>query len=211
VRRKKGYLISSSKGNKLKGETEPREVVFFNFTPMKKTVADKVILVNDSGRKIGVSDKMRVHTHGILHRAFSIFIFNDEDKMLLQKRAASKYHFANLWTNACCSHPRPGEKIITAAKRRLMEEIGISTPLKVIGNIRYSFFDKKTQLTENEFDFILKGHFNSEIIYNPEEVAAIQWISTDQLLKELSTYPQKYTPWFKEIIYSSHFRQMTGF
>jgi isopentenyl-diphosphate delta-isomerase len=177
---------------------------------MKKGSEDKVILVNSSGRKIGISDKMQVHVNGQLHRAFSIFIFNEEGKMLLQKRASSKYHFANLWTNACCSHPRPGEKIITAAKRRLKEELGITTPLKIVGQIRYSFVDGESQLTENEFDFILKGQFNSEIIFNPEEVAEVNWILPTQLLKEVSTYPQNFTPWFKEIISSPHFEEMSA-
>jgi len=172
--------------------------------------SDKVILVNSSGRKTGVSDKMEAHLNGALHRAFSIFIYNEEGKMLLQKRASSKYHFANLWTNACCSHPRPGEKIITAAKRRLKEELGISTPLKLIGHLRYTFFDSQSLLTENEFDFILKGQFNSEIIYNPEEVAAVMWILPHQLLQEVSTYPQNFTPWFKEIMSSPHFSQIQG-
>jgi isopentenyl-diphosphate delta-isomerase len=177
---------------------------------MKEGSGNKVILVNSSGRKIGISDKMDVHLTGKLHRAFSIFIFNEKGEMLLQKRASSKYHFANLWTNACCSHPRPGEKLISAAKRRLTEELGISTPLKIVGQIRYSYFDRESQLTENEFDFILKGQFNSEIIFNPEEVSAVNWILPFELLKEVSTYPQNFTPWFKEIISSPHFEEMSA-
>src|SRR5580765_4365876 len=163
---------------------------------MIKKREDSVVLVNKSGRKTGVAEKMNAHEKGLLHRAFSIFIFNEKGEMLLQKRAASKYHFAGLWTNACCSHPKPGEKVLAAAKRRMSEELGFTVPLKIVGNIIYCFHDKKSALTEHEYDYILAGKYNTKVIFNRNEVSAVKWITLKELFTDLKSYPQKYTPWF---------------
>lgn len=159
-----------------------------------------VVLVDHSGKRRGIAEKMEAHEKGLLHRAFSIIILNKSGEMLLQKRAIDKYHFAGLWSNACCSHPRPGEKILNAAKRRLKEELGIATDLSIIDHLEYSFLDKKNKMTEHEFDHILMGNFTGEINYNLEEVAAVRWVKLRQLESELKNYPHKFTPWFRLII-----------
>lgn len=165
-----------------------------------------VVLVNDRGRRVGVAGKLEAHRKGLLHRAFSVFIFNERGEMLLQKRAASKYHFAGLWSNACCSHPREGEKILSAAKRRLMEELNFQTPLTSYGAITYKFFDSKSGLTEHEYDYNFSGVFNGAIDFNRNEVEAVRWISISKLKKELKVEPQKFTPWFKEILGKLRFK-----
>lgn len=170
--------------------------------PMKreKKSPDKVVLVNKSGRKTGIAEKMEAHEKGLLHRAFSIFIFNHKGELLLQKRADSKYHFGGLWTNACCSHPKPGEKTRNAGERRLLEELGFTTSLEMMDHIYYSFHDKKCNLIEYEYDYIMKGQYDGPVIFNPDEVAAIKWISPEKLLQEIKKYPGKFTPWFLLIL-----------
>jgi isopentenyl-diphosphate delta-isomerase len=167
---------------------------------------ENVIRVNGSGKKIGIAGKTQAHEKGFLHRAFSIFIFNDNGLMLLQKRAATKYHFAGLWTNACCSHPRPGEKVKAAANRRLHEELGFTTPLVVKDHILYSFHDEQSNLFEHEFDHILTGRYNGEILWSRNEVSSIRWISPDVVAQEIMSYPQRFTPWFKLIMHSCVFQ-----
>ena len=160
---------------------------------------EEVILVNKSGRRTGVAEKMEAHRKGLLHRAFSIFLFNEKGEMLLQKRAKSKYHFAGLWSNACCSHPRPGEKTLSAAKRRLREELGIECPMKNSGQVVYKAFDKKSGLTEHEFDYIEIGNYSKEIPFNPKEVEQVKWVSINELKKLLKS-PEKFTPWLIQIL-----------
>lgn len=177
----------------------------------KKKIPEQVVLVNKSGRKTGIAEKIDAHERGLLHRAFSIFIFNDKGEMLLQQRALDKYHFGGLWTNACCSHPRPGEKLMSAAKRRLQEELGITTPLKVQGHIIYSFHDKISGLTEHEFDYILTGNSEVRFFWNPMEVMAVKWVSKKELSTQLSVYPQVFTPWFRLIMKEKSLNgRMTG-
>jgi len=159
-----------------------------------------VVLVNRNGRRVGVVEKLEAHKKGLLHRALSVFIFNDRGQMLLQKRAASKYHFAELWSNACCSHPRPGEKILSAAKRRLKEELNFKTGLESKGVIAYRFSDAKSGLTEHEYDYIFTGAFNKEIDFNEDEVSEVRWISVPKLKKEIKNFPEKFTPWFLYIM-----------
>lgn len=159
-----------------------------------------VILVNRSGRRVGTAEKMKAHRLGLLHRAFSIFLFNEKEEMLLQQRAEGKYHFAGLWSNACCSHPRPGEPVHLAAKRRLNEELGIGCTLKNTGHLIYKALDKKSGLTEHEFDYLFTGKFSGEIPFNKSEVSAVRWISMSQLRREIKSSPEKFTPWFKEVL-----------
>ena len=131
---------------------------------------DKVILVTEQDDMVGVMDKMEAHRQGLLHRAFSIFIFNSKAEMLLQQRAITKYHSGGLWTNACCSHPMPGEKTKDAAVRRLHEELGFETPLEKIFDFVYKA-ELDNGLTEYELDHLLDGEYEDEMNINNEEVS----------------------------------------
>ena len=155
----------------------------------------EVILVNEQDEEIGTMEKMEAHRKALLHRAFSIFIFNSKGEMLLQQRALHKYHSAGLWTNACCSHPAPGEETITAANRRLIEEMGFSTPLEKLFDFTYkSHYDNG--LTEHEFDHVYTGTFAGVIKPDSEEVQDYCFKSLDAIESSLSSHPAKYTSWF---------------
>lgn len=156
----------------------------------------KVILVDIHDRPIGVMDKMEAHEKGVLHRAFSIFLFNSKGEMLLQQRAISKYHSGGLWTNACCSHPAPGETASDAAKRRLREELGLELPLTRVFDFVYrAEFDNG--LTEHEFDHVFAGHCEGGMTLNPEEVMDTCYMPLEQLENELKDTPEKFTAWFR--------------
>lgn len=174
---------------------------------MKSKGNDLVVLVNQAGRRTGTAEKMTAHVEGWLHRAFSVFIFNEKGEMLLQQRAKTKYHFGGLWTNACCSHPRPGEKVLQAAKRRLQEELGFETPLMLIDSIQYSFYDPVSGLTEKEFDYLIFGKYTGAINMHPDEVMAMQWMNYDDLCRQIKRYPGKFTPWFKLILQEKQLMQ----
>ncbi|MBL0182113.1 MAG: isopentenyl-diphosphate Delta-isomerase [Chitinophagaceae bacterium] len=155
-----------------------------------------VILVDEHDVPVGVMGKMEVHQKALLHRAFSIFIFNDRGEMLLHKRADKKYHSGGLWTNACCSHPRPGEDTMEAAEKRLREEMGIATPLKkAFAFIYKAGFDNG--LTEYEFDHVFVGNYNGEIIPDQEEVSDYCFKTMEEVRSSIESHPQKYTEWFK--------------
>jgi isopentenyl-diphosphate delta-isomerase len=155
-----------------------------------------VILVDEQDMQVGTMEKMEVHQKAILHRAFSVFIFNDKGEMLLQKRAGKKYHSGGLWTNACCSHPQPGEDSMEAANKRLQEEMGFSTVL----NKAFTFIYKapfENGLTEHEYDHVFVGNFNGLIKPDPDEVEDYCYRSLDELKQSLQTHPQHFTEWFK--------------
>lgn len=156
---------------------------------------EEVILVNEQDEETGTLEKMEAHRKGILHRAFSIFIFNHKNEMLLQQRAANKYHSGGLWTNACCSHPKPGELTYNAAIRRLKEELGFETKLEKIFHFTYkaSF---ENGLTEHEFDHVFSGVYNGEINFNRSEVKDVCFRSMEEIESNLQTHPKKFTPWF---------------
>jgi isopentenyl-diphosphate delta-isomerase len=156
---------------------------------------EEVILVNEQDEATGVMEKMQAHIEGALHRAFSIFIFNNKNEMLLQQRAANKYHSGGLWTNACCSHPKPGEATEAAAIRRLKEELGFETSLDKIFDFTYkaSF---ENGLTEHEFDHVFAGGYNGDINFNKSEVQNICFRSMDEIESNLQTHPYKFTAWF---------------
>ncbi len=162
---------------------------------------DRVILVDKNDQAIGDMDKLEVHQKGLLHRAFSTFIFNEVGQLLLQRRAKEKYHSADLWTNTCCSHPRPRECTLEAAKRRLKEEMGIETNLEKKFDFIY-----QTQLDNNlieyEFDHVFIGEYNQQPLLNPEEASDYKWISIDELKADLELFPRKYTEWLKIAINS---------
>jgi isopentenyl-diphosphate Delta-isomerase len=156
---------------------------------------EEVILVNVQDEQVGSMEKLEAHRKGILHRAFSIFIFNERNEMLLQQRAITKYHSGGLWTNACCSHPHPGEDTEAAAIRRLQEELGFNTPLEKIFDFQYNAaFDNG--LTEHEFDHVYIGKFNGKVKPNPSEVQDYCFKKMDELSSTIQSHPHKYTAWF---------------
>jgi isopentenyl-diphosphate delta-isomerase len=156
----------------------------------------QVILVNEKDEVIGSMDKMQAHEEAVLHRAFSIFIFNTEGKMLLQQRADDKYHSAGLWTNACCSHPMPGEETLNAATRRLKEELGFTTTLSYKFGFTYkSGFDNG--LTEHEYDHVFTGFYDGEIFPDIEEVKDWKYFSLPEIREMLEVSPADFTTWFK--------------
>ncbi|MDQ6814263.1 MAG: isopentenyl-diphosphate Delta-isomerase [Bacteroidota bacterium] len=156
---------------------------------------EEVILVDANDQQIGKMEKMEAHRKGVLHRAFSVFIFNDRREMLLQQRAIAKYHSGGLWTNACCSHPRPGEETEAAALRRLQEELGFITPLTKIFDFEYNTaFDNG--LTEHEFDHVYVGNYTGKIAPAPSEVQDYCYKNLNELSATLQSHPHKYTAWF---------------
>lgn len=169
---------------------------------------EQVILVNEKDEQIGTMPKLEAHVKGVLHRAFSVFILNDKGELLLQQRAASKYHSPLLWTNTCCSHQRVGESNIEAGKRRLFEEMGFVTELKdVISFIYKAPFSNG--LTEHEFDHVLVGNYNNDPNFNKDEVQSFKWMSLETVKKDMDIQPQIYTEWFKIIFdkFYSHLKE----
>lgn len=156
---------------------------------------EKLILVDADGKAIGEMEKMEVHRKGLLHRAFSVFLFNRRGEMLLQQRAAGKYHSGGLWSNACCSHPAPGEATAAAARRRLREELGVETPLRELFHFTYRA-DFDSGLVEHEFDHVFVGEYEGKISPNPEEVAQVAWKSIEEIRRLLAENPQHFTAWF---------------
>ena len=158
---------------------------------------EKVILVDEKDNEIGTEEKIKAHQNGgKLHRAFSIFIFNSQGQMLIHKRAKTKYHSPGLWTNACCSHPKPGESLKEAVHRRLKEEMGFDCELEEAFSFIYKA-DVGNGLTEWEFDHVFIGRFDGEPEPNPEEVDDWKWMNIDELKKDIEQNPEKYTPWFR--------------
>jgi isopentenyl-diphosphate delta-isomerase len=159
---------------------------------MEKT---EVILVDSRDNQTGTCEKMEAHERGLLHRAFSVFIFDSKGQLLLQQRSFHKYHSGGLWTNACCSHPAPGEDTAAGASRRLKEEIGIEAPLEKIFDFVYrSHF--QNGLTEHEFDHVFVGEYEGEINYNADEVMDVCYKPLNLVRTELVNEPWKYTAWF---------------
>jgi isopentenyl-diphosphate delta-isomerase len=157
-----------------------------------------IILVDENDNVTGYGRKQEVHRLGLLHRAFSVLIYNNNNQMLLQRRALNKYHSPGLWTNACCSHPFPGESTPEAASRRLREELGFSCPLDYKGYFHYTApFDNG--LTENEIDHVFTGIWSQEVNPNAEEVWGIRWISLPDLKKWMDYKPGDFTVWFRII------------
>lgn len=154
------------------------------------------MLVDENDREIGKMEKLEVHQKGLLHRAFSVFIFNSKGEMLLQQRADSKYHSSGLWTNACCSHPGSGENIVQSATKRLQEEMGFTTALTEAFSFIYrTEFDNG--LTEYEFDHVFIGHYHSVIVPDDREVKDYCYMTVDTIEAALISHPQRYTSWFK--------------
>ena len=156
---------------------------------------EEVILVDVNDDEVGTMEKMEAHEKACLHRAFSVFIFNEQGEMLLQQRALTKYHSGGLWTNACCSHPRPGESTFDAANRRLREELGFTTALTKAFDFTYSApFDNG--LTEHEFDHVFVGTYSGPMHLNYTEVENVCFRSMHHIAHALATHPNQYTVWF---------------
>jgi isopentenyl-diphosphate delta-isomerase len=157
---------------------------------------ENVLLVTVDDIEIGLMEKMEAHEKAILHRAFSVFIFNDKNEFLLQQRALTKYHSPGLWTNTCCSHPRSGETTLLAAKRRLTEEMGMECELNEIFSFIYKA-DVGQGLTEHEFDHVFVGISNGEPKINPGEVNSWKFMNLTDLKLDMSLNPNSYTIWFR--------------
>ena len=157
---------------------------------------ENVILVDEKDNQVGLMPKLEAHQKGLLHRAFSVFIFNSDYKLLLQKRASSKYHSGGLWTNTCCSHPRDGEDIIDAANRRLDEEMGIKTSLRKVFDFIYTA-ELDNNLIENEFDHVLYGVYDIDPIINKDEAEDFKWVDMETLKNDIENNKDQYTVWFK--------------
>jgi len=155
-----------------------------------------VILVNSNDQRLGAMEKMEAHEKGVLHRAFSVFIFNSGGKMLLQKRAEEKYHSPGLWTNTACSHPRTGEKTPDAAHRRLIEEMGFDCEIEEAFSFTYKA-EVGQGLTEHEFDHVYTGISNTIPVPNPEEVSDFKYVDISWLARDVEENQDDYTVWFK--------------
>lgn len=159
---------------------------------------EKVILVDVNDEPIGLMEKIEAHEHALLHRAFSVFILNENNEIMLQQRAAHKYHSPLLWTNTCCSHQRPGETNLQAGKRRLMEEMGFVAELKELFHFIYKApFDNG--LTEHELDHVMIGYYNEEPEINRDEVENWKWMKIEDVKEDMNVNPNEYTVWFKII------------
>ena len=164
-----------------------------------------VILVDKNDNQLGLMEKIEAHEKAVLHRAFSVFILNDNNELLLQKRALSKYHSPGLWTNTCCSHPRDGESVIDAGIRRLREEMGFESEINTLFSFIYrAEFDNG--LTEHEFDHVLLGRYNKTPLINKLEVSDWKWIDIEFLKKDVVVNPDIYTVWFK-IIFQQFYKK----
>ena len=157
-----------------------------------------VVLVDQDDQKLGLMEKQQAHVAGLLHRAFSVFVFNSKGELMIQQRAASKYHSPTLWTNTCCSHPRDNETYEQAAHRRLEEEMGFDCELEYKFNLIYKAH-LENDLIEHELDHVFIGTFDDEPKLNPDEVMAYRWVELDDLKKDMEKNPQNYTAWFKII------------
>lgn len=156
-----------------------------------------MILVDENDREIGTEEKIAAHLGGgHLHRAVSVFVFNRRGELLLQRRAASKYHFAGLWSNTCCSHPGPGETVLGVSERRLREEMGISAPLRAVGTFIYRATDVGTSLSEHELVHVVVGRSDVDPTPDASEVGEWRWMDLGSLSRNLTKDPSAYTPWF---------------
>lgn len=161
---------------------------------------EQVILVDNQDNVKGTMGKQEAHEKGLLHRAISIIIFNSKKELLLQQRADSKYHWAGIWSNSVCSHPRENESYQKAAERRLQEELGFTTNLTQAFHFIYKAKDEQSGLTEHELDHVFIGVFDGQIPFNPNEVKAVKWMKPESLFQDVTENPNKYSFWFKIIL-----------
>lgn len=157
------------------------------------------MLVDEDDREVGTMEKMEAHRMGRLHRAFSVLVYNSRGELLIQQRAATKYHSAGLWTNTCCSHPRPDESIRLATARRLREEMGIEAEPEFLYKFMYQV-TLEDNLVEHELDHVFRATFDGVPLTHPDEVQAWRFVPVDELLKDVAASPEKYTYWFRLIL-----------
>lgn len=167
--------------------------------PELKSLREQVVLTTDFDVQIGTSEKLEAHLKGLKHRAISVFIFDNEKNLVLQRRAAGKYHSPLRWSNTCCGHPRPGESTEDAAGRRLVEEMGISCDLSHVGTYSYEL-DVGTGLTENEFVHLFVGHYDGSPNLNPDEASEWRSASLPTIEKEIVLQPEEFTTWFPVLL-----------
>lgn len=170
-------------------------------------MGEKVVWVNEKDEVLGLVDKIYAHEKGILHRAISIIIFNKKGEMLIQQRAAKKYHSPLLWANACCSHPRENETYLDAANRRLKEELGFETTLEFLTHFTYKA-DVGQGMIEHELDHVFVGKYNETILPNPEEVCNYKWLSVEEITTILATNKPFFAPWFVHIF--NHYQKQNN-
>jgi isopentenyl-diphosphate Delta-isomerase len=159
---------------------------------------ERVVLVDENDAEVGTLEKQRAHAEGRLHRALSVFVLNSRGEMLLQRRAAAKYHSGGLWTNACCSHPRPGEPVDHAARRRLREEMGIDAPLEPAFVFVYRAA-VGPGLEEHEYDHVFLARYDGDPDPSLDEVDGWRWVPVEQVAREVRDDPGAFTPWFRMV------------
>ncbi len=167
---------------------------------------ERVVLVDGEDREVGTLEKQRAHVEGRLHRAISVLVLNSAGEMLLQRRAAGKYHSPGLWTNACCSHPRPGEPAAAAAARRLREEMGLACDLEPLFTFTYRA-DVGGGLTEHEYDHVFLGRCDDAPVPDPAEADGWRWVPAGRLLAEVEADPAAFTPWFRILLAEPRLRR----
>lgn len=156
-----------------------------------------VILVDEHDRETGRAEKLDAHQRGVLHRAFSVMVWDRRGRLLLQRRSIGKYHSGGRWTNACCGHPRPGELVAEAALRRLQEEMGFQCPLNLLGTFQYrAHLDRG--LIEHELVHIFRGQFDGAIVANPDECDGFTWAMPDEIMRDVQSYPERFSAWFQK-------------
>ncbi len=161
-------------------------------------MSEQVILVDSRDRDLGVMDKAEAHKLGVLHRALSVFIFNSKNELLIHRRAMGKYHSSGLWSNTCCSHPRPAEKVEDAAVRRLQEEMGLKTELKKLFSFIYKA-DLGNGIYEHESDHVFIGNSDENPIPDANEVMEWKWMNVNMISDEIDLHPNDFTIWFQLI------------
>jgi isopentenyl-diphosphate Delta-isomerase len=159
--------------------------------------SESVVRVDADDRALGSFEKLAAHRHpGVLHRAFSVLLFDGRHRLLLQRRAAAKYHFRNRWSNSVCSHPRPGEDLVQAGQRRVREELGLTVELVHLASFEYRAIDLDSGLVEHELDHVLVGTTDGAPRLDPDEVAEVRWVDAYELAGWLAREPEVFTPWF---------------
>jgi isopentenyl-diphosphate delta-isomerase len=169
---------------------------------------EMVVLVDEENSVLGYVGKLEAHQKALLHRAISVIVFNSKGEMLVQQRAWEKYHWAGIWSNTCCSHPRKDESFQHAAERRLFEELGIKIALKEEFQFIYKAFDEKSGLTEWEYDTVFTGVFDGSFEFNKEEVADVRWMKTEDVMNDIQEKPEQYSFWFKIILQEMRKREI---
>ena len=158
---------------------------------------EAVILVDETDLEIGIAEKLDAHQRGVLHRAFSVMVWDEHGRLLLQRRSIGKYHSGGLWTNACCGHPRPGEPVADAAARRLQEEMGFYCPLHFLGTFQYrATLDRG--LVEHELVHVFRGEYDGAIVANPDECDGFTWAMPQEINSEVASHPERFSAWFQK-------------